>query len=311
MKKVSLILILSFLYFSNLASAQQVVFTVLGTKGYVKIGDQKLKVGSKLKAGESVEIGESAYLGLLTTDHRTMEITQKGVYTVQQLLAKVSAKQKLPDAYAKFVIDELTKVDVEGISAKNRFQHMNKSGAVKRGGLAINYIDFFKTGEGGHQLYGNTLVLMWYVPEVEGKPKLPIESYLLGIVGMDSTSYFKKNVKENEISISLSSIKNEGSTTLVCKVAPLDKNGISLDKTDIDGVMINLLEGAEKSKITAELKQFAGGTALDQLMMARFFEEKHLYIDAMAAYKEAIRLSDGSEEYENLYYQFLLRYIKM
>jgi len=311
MKKIVFILSMLFFYFSNSLYAQQIVFTVLGIKGSVKVGDDKLKVGYKLKTGQSVQIGEDSYLSLSSSNSKLMEITQQGTYTVKQLLEKLPAAQSMNKAYADFVVSELTKVEAEGISAKNRFQHMNKSGSVKRGGVVTSYLDFFKTGDEGHKLYGTTLNLMWYVFEKPNSQKLPIASYAVEVVGIDDTPYAKQNTKESEALIDLSKMSRAETQSVIAKIIPLDSKGISLDKTEIDGVTINLLSDAERKSIKEQIKQFAGKSATNKLMEARFFEEKHFYIDAMVSYKEAISLSGGSEEYENMYYQYLLRYIKM
>jgi hypothetical protein len=308
MKTLKLIFFVSLLMIADFALAQKVEFTVLGTKGLVKIGESKLKVGSKITTGQSIQISENSYLSLATDDYRVMEITQQGVYTTQQLLSKSPLKQNLNKDYVKFVVAELTKEDDQGITAANRFQHMSKSGAVKRGlGKAIIYVEEVPN----QGLYGNSLFLAWHTKSESDNP----DSYLVKITDINGKIIAKQNTKNMEISIDISHVNREEISTLKCIVILLDSKGVSLEIADEKTMLqncleITLLDEAEKKPIFASIKKYTDMGMVGKLIEGQYFEQKGLYIDAMACYKEAIKLSDNENEYQKYYNKLLTQIIE-
>jgi hypothetical protein len=299
------------------ASAQQVIFTVTGVKGLAKADNTTLKVGLKIKNNQTLQIEPNTYLSLATTDNRILEVTKQGIYSVKDLLARVPLRQELNASYVAFVVSELTKGSEEQIAAKNRFQHMNKTGAVKRaagGTLAstkskkapydfsflLEYIDT----ENGHTLFGNMLELGWKVIQ-SGKAE-EIASYEVEILGLDETSLFSQTVHGTEISIDLTYLDLAGKEGIICRVMPLDKDGAfwAGEKESYD-MLVNLLSEEKKREISAMLAP--SRTATEKLVEAKFFEDQKLFIDAIHAYKEAQRLAENNQLYEELYYRFWLR----
>jgi Tfp pilus assembly protein PilF len=53
--------------------------------------------------------------------------------------------------------------------------------------------------------------------------------------------------------------------------------------------------------------EVAEATALNQLILAGFYEENNLIIDAIAAYEQAIKLAPDVTSYQEAYDDFLLR----
>ncbi len=92
------------------------------------------------------------------------------------------------------------------------------------------------------------------------------------------------------------------------QVVPLDGKGKYWGKNNIYELYINLLDDKQKQQISEKISK--GETAIDRLMDAQYFESEKLFPDAVHAYKEAIRISEGNPIYEDLYYSFLLRNIK-
>jgi cytochrome c-type biogenesis protein CcmH/NrfG len=67
----------------------------------------------------------------------------------------------------------------------------------------------------------------------------------------------------------------------------------------------------QKDKIKISLGEIQNNvseqTALNKLLLAGFYEEHHLYIDAVAAYEDAIRLAPDVAFYKESYDDFLIR----
>ena len=306
-RSISFLLLVLSLLVSSYARAQKVVFTVTAVKGYAKLDEAMLKVGSKLKANQTIKVDAHTYLCLATNDNQVLEITTEGTYVVKELLSKVPPRQDLNSSYVQFVVGEITKATEEGVSAKNRFQHMNKTGAVKR---SINEtVNFFlgniKT-DNGHILYGNILDVAWQVKQPEGADT--VRRFQVSILHLNGLSVFKQVVGTTEISIDLSNVNLKGQDGFMVQVVPLDGKGKYWGKNNIYELYINLLDDKQKQQISEKISK--GETAIDRLMDAQYFESEKLFPDAVHAYKEAIRISEGNPIYEDLYYSFLLRNIK-
>ncbi len=287
------------------AAAQDYAFKVLGSRGHnVVVGGASIKVGAKLTSNQTIEVGEGSYLGLAHNSGKTLELTKKGTYKVQDLTAQINSSGSFTSNYTKFVVDELTEAGSDGIAAKNRFQHMNKTGSVKRDvGSVVPML------EAKQKIFGNILTLRWYIKE-GGIPKEAIDRYKVQLFNLSDDLLFVQEVKEDFAVIDLTKDKLAGENIIICKVTPLDKNGQELEKTHtIDGVALTRLDNNESKQISVELSTISKETqgALGKLIQARFFEDKELYADAIHAYEEAIKLSGGTEQFKKIYQFFLER----
>jgi hypothetical protein len=300
MKICKLIILVSFLIFSHLAFSQT-IFKVVASKGQVMLGNEKLKVGTQLSASQSIEIGNDAYLCLATLpDHKIIELTtkDKGKHSTKDILAKVPTNQNWQKTYVDFVVNELTKQDNGGINAKNRFQHMNKTGAVKRGGVAKSFIEDIRRDMGNKvpQVCGDKMLLIWYLGDKPDEVELAksVRKYKIEIMSSsDETVFFEQIVEgkeSSELLIDLAKVKNDGDNNLVYKITALDEKSKKVDKTDIDTFPIKLMNESEKKSYMKDLAKFSNQSVLSLLEKAQYFESKGLYIDAMVAYKEVEEL---------------------
>ena len=304
--KIRFFVYCTFLFLSvNVAFAQDYAFKVLGSKGHNTVSGSTLKVGSKLTTSQSVEVGEGSYLGLAHSNGKTIELTKKGTYKIQDLIAQVNSSGTLTSNYAKFVIDELTEAGSDGVAAKNRFQHMNKTGSVTRDVGSVRTM-LPQSGK----IFGNTLVVRWYVKE--GTPfENQIDRYRVQISNLSDETLYSAEIKDNQTTIDLSSNpKLAKESVVITKIVPLDKNGKELETTaTIDGDAITRLEESESKVIATELTSINKDNqgALGKLIEARFFEDKELFADAIHAYEEAIKISGGTEQFKKIYQFFLER----
>ena len=72
------------------------------------------------------------------------------------------------------------------------------------------------------------------------------------------------------------------------------------------------LPPAEQEKVKNSLSEILGEvaeqTALNKFILAGFYEENNLFIDAIAAYEEAIKLAPDVPSYQEAYEEFLYRH---
>jgi tetratricopeptide (TPR) repeat protein len=68
-------------------------------------------------------------------------------------------------------------------------------------------------------------------------------------------------------------------------------------------------DATQVQKIRSELSEFdlSEENALNKFILAGFYEEHKLFIDAIAAYEDAIRLAPDVDSYKEAYEEFLLR----
>ena len=110
MKKGNILLVVSFLTVSSwsFGQGQDAVFKVLANKGNneVKSGDGWLavKTGTSLKKGDELKISENAYMGLVHSSGKPIEIKQAGSYKVADLAAKVSGGTSVLNKYTDFIL---------------------------------------------------------------------------------------------------------------------------------------------------------------------------------------------------------------
>lgn len=300
MKTCKSIILISCLFFSHLAFSQT-IFKVLASKGQVMLGNEKLKVGMQLSTNQNIEIGGDAYLCLATlSDNKIIELTakDKGKHNTKDILAKVPANQNWQKSYVDFVVNELTKQDNGGVNAKNRFQHMNKTGAVKRGGVAKSFIEDIRKDIGNKvpQVYGDKILLIWYLGDKPNEVELAksVRKYKIEIMSSsDETIFFEQIVEgkeSSELLIDLAKVKNNGENDLVYRITALDEKGKQVDRTGIDTFPIKLMNESEKKAYAKDLAKFSNQSVLSLLEKAQYFENKGLYIDAMVTYKEVEEL---------------------
>jgi hypothetical protein len=76
--------------------------------------------------------------------------------------------------------------------------------------------------------------------------------------------------------------------------------------------LIKKLSNDEVETIKTELNEIMGEvsepTALNKYILAGFYEEKNLFIDAIAAYEAAIKLAPDVQFYKDAYDEFYLRH---
>ena len=111
---------------------------------------------------------------------------------------------------------------------------------------------------------------------------------------------------ESSVAINLTSKNFTNEDNIIVEVSSVtNKNKISNKYT------LKKLSKADKARIKTELEKIASTTseqnALNKLLLAAFYEENNLLIDAGTAYAEAIQLAPDVPQYKEDYEAFLFR----
>lgn len=269
--------------------AQEYAFKVLVNKGKneIKSGNswQQLKVGLSLKSADELKISENAYLGLVHVSGKALELKESGNYKVMDLAAKVSGGSSVLNKYTDFILSSAT-------APKNR---LAATGAVDRG---VDNIEVYLPKPEHAVVFNNEVIISWS-SEAPGP-------YIVTFNSMFDDELNKIEVAGNNVKINLNDNSFANEDNIIVEVASAsNKNKISNKYT------LKRLSKADKERIKTSLSEIADPTsepnALNKLLIAGFYEQNNLLIDAGTAYLEAVEISPDVPQFKEAYNDFLLR----
>jgi hypothetical protein len=293
MKARSLTIMLAFLLASSIAFAQGYAFKVMANKGSneVKSGDawQPLKTGASLSASDELKIVDNAYIGLIHASGKPLELRQSGSYKVADLASKVSSGSSVLNKYADFILSSNAETKKNKLSATGAVHRATESYAIK-----VMMPENQASG-----IYNATAVMNWDGSKVEGP-------YVVTIMDMFEDQLMKIETPETTLTIDLSAekyAKENGILVLISSKADPKQNSKQH--------LIRKLSPAEQEKVKGSITGIMGEvseeTALNKLILAGFYEENNLIIDAIVAYEEALKLAPDVTSYREAYDDFLIR----
>jgi hypothetical protein len=292
MKKGRILVTSGFLFINLLAFGQDYAFKVLANKGSneIKTGDswQAVKTGSSLNAGDEIKITENSYLGLVHKTGKPMELKQAGSYKVADLSAKISGGTSVLNKYTDFILSSN--------SAEAKKNRLSATGAVHRG---LEDIKVFLPENQYSGIYNNLAVINWEAQKGGGP-------YTVTLKNMFDDELMKAETPETTLQIDLSDPKFANETAILVEVK--SKND---SKSKSDQHLIKKLSQADHDRVKKSLTEITGNvqeeTALNKFILAGFYEENKLFIDAITAYEQAIKLAPDVPTYKEAYDEFLLR----
>lgn len=294
MKTRNLALLAAMMILSTAAFCQNYAFKVLANKGTneVKSGDawQPLKTGASLKAGDEVKLADNAYIGLVHSSGKPLEIKLAGSYKVNDLAAKVGGGSSVLNKYTDFILSSN--------SAESKKNRLSATGAVHRG---ETYAIQLMLPENQHSgIYNNVAVINWEGTKVAGP-------YIVTLRNMFDDELAKIETAETSFQVDLTDPKFVKENAILVEVkAKNDPKQVSKQH------LIKKLTPADEERVKTSLNEIIGEvaerTALNKFILAGFYEENNLFIDAIAAYEDAIKLSPDVPSYKEAYDEFLLRH---
>ncbi|MBK5277281.1 MAG: hypothetical protein JJE09_00295 [Bacteroidia bacterium] len=292
MKKGRILMICSFVFISSLIYGQDYTFKVLANKGAneMKSGDtwQAVKTGASLKSGDEIKVTENSYLGLVHATGKPMELKQAGSYKVADLAAKVSGGTSVLNKYTDFILSSN--------SAEAKKNRLSATGAVHRG---LEDIKVYLPENQYAGIYNNIAIINWEASKAGGP-------YTVTLKNMFDDELMKTDTPETTLQIDLKDPKFANETAILVEVK--SKND---SKSKSEQHLIKKLSPADYEKVKKSLAEITGEvqevTALNQFILAGFYEENKLFIDAITAYEQAIKMAPDVPSYQEAYDEFLLR----
>ena len=296
-KKVTSV-VLSLALSIGVAFGQGFIFKVLANKGQNKVkkasGDvQVLKTGALLFEGEVLLTSADAYIGLMHKSGKTRELRGEGSNKVADLASKINAKKtSAASRYAQFIAAKMDEDNRNGLRSRS-----NTTGAVERGAdgaiqvLLPSSVDVFSSDA----------VVRWRVPQdtEEGT------KYVVTIKNIFDEEIFTQETDKNHIDLSFDEMENESGLYIFTVV---QKDNEKIASGDYGIKKVNVFDKPEIAEnLTALTEEVEPNSALSKVVLAAFFEENALFLDALTKYEEAIQLSPDVESYRDLYEDFLIK----
>jgi hypothetical protein len=294
------LLLLAFVFVLSAAYAfAQEEFKVLATKGGNKHQPQgsgvwnPLLVGKKLLKGDKITLEENGYLGLAHKNGKTIELKKAGTYEVNKLAGEVSAQNaSTTKKYVDYLAGEMGKGEEEDM-AKNRYKYMAVTGSVERGTNEIAL--FAPSADKGVDILNHSVLLKW-------EPETNTKTYVVQITNLFGEVLHTEETNNNSLVLHLD---NKNEKIYVVKVS--SKENAEIFK-ELRVSYLSANKNADLNKQLKELKaQLGEENALNSLVLASFYEDHKLYLEAIQAYENAIRQEPEVDDYQIAYGLFLER----
>jgi len=291
MKTGRILILVGSIVSATLTYGQEYAFKVLANKGAneVKTGDswQAVKTGSSLKSGDELKVSENSYLGLVHASGKPMELKQAGSYKVADLASKVGAGSSVLNKYTDFILSSN--------SAEAKKNRLSATGAVHRG---LEDIKVYLPENQDAGIYNNIAIINW-----EAKNSGP---YIVTFKNMFDDELMKSETPENMIQIDMNDPKFANESAILVEVKSKADH-----KSKSEQHLIKRLSPAEQEKIKKSLTEFSAQvteeTAFNKYLLAGFYEQNKLFIDAITAYEQPIKMAPDVPTFKENYEEFLLR----
>jgi hypothetical protein len=293
MKAKKLSLVIAFLFVSGLVFGQEYAFKVMANKGNneVKSGDswQPLKTGASLKASDELKIAPNAYLGLISAKGKPVEIREAGSIKVADI--KVAEGGSALNKYTDFILSS---------DAETKKNKLGATGAVVRDVKEAKAIMLVLPEKEYPYVYNSTVVINWDGSEKVRGP------YIVTVKDMFEEPIAKFETPEVSYALDLNNEKFKSQTAVFVEVSSKSEPKLASSRH-----YLKQMPAAEREKVKKSLDEIAGDvsaeTALNKLILARFFEENNLLMDAIGEYEKAVKLAPDVPMYKEYYDDFLYR----
>ena len=268
------ILLLAALFLSTTCFGQSYLFKVLASKGtnQVKSSSEStwrpIKTGSGLMSGDELKVPQNAYLGLVHTSGKTIELKTADQVNVDELAASIKLKSTVASKYADFVLNKL----LEDKSEKK--DKLVVTGAVVRASEVYSikvqmplFVEVLRSE-----------VLVKWEPVKEGN-----HTYVTTLKNIFNEVIYQGETKDTEITLDLSHPRFVNERLIVFSVASKEDPNFKSEEYGIKRLSPNTF-----TKVKQDLDQLnkviGDETSLNHIMMAAYYEENNLIVNAITSF---------------------------
>lgn len=293
MKALVSTLTFSLLLVGTTVFGQGYTFKVLANKGSneVKSGEdwKPLKTGASLKEGDELKISENAYLGLVHSSGKTLELKSAGSHKVDELASKINTGgSSVASKYADFVLSKM--------SAEGKSNRLSATGAVHRAAVNAGINIYMPNSV---EVFNNDALIEWGALEGD-------KIYEVTVVNMFGDELLKTETSNPNYKLNLRDEKLINEAALLVTVGVKGEDDMKSEEVAIKRLPADKAELVQ-SNLTELMGEVDKTTALNNYILAGFYEENRLLLDALYYYEEAKRLAPGVESYDEAYEEFLFR----
>lgn len=285
------------------AKAQTALFNVLASKGsvkYVSAGSTEEKtmiIGKKLFPQDKIVVGENSYLGLAHSGGKTIEIKRPGHYEVSSLSAEVANQNaSVSKKYVDFLAGEINNNGQD--MSKNKYKYMAVTGSVERGN---DDIVFYATPNTAALVTNGPVTFKWDL-------NADVKVYVVKLTNIFDEVLYTTELTSNSIAIDLSKYNFGKDNEKNLFIQVLSKEFPA--KVKSEKVNLKALDSkveAEVAKQVQELKaEQKEETALNKYVLANFYAEKGLTINAVEQFEAAIAMEPEVEDFKASYGEYLV-----
>ena len=300
-RKISIILA-GLIFIGLTGFGQGYTFRVMVSKGANKVkvsgsGDwQAIRTGGKLNDGDEIQVGEAGYIGLVHSSGKTKELKSAGDFKITELASTITAgSENIASKYADFVMSKMTPEEKEA----NRRKYASVTGAVERGDSDASINIFMPTTV---SVYNPEVMIRWEPLDGDNTYVVKLKDLFEQTIMVAETNeaYYTIDFKDSKLSgaivenlviVNVSVKGNEEQKSKDAAIERISDDGSASFVVELKGLEENL---GEKSSI-------------NNLILAEFYEENNLLLDALTSYEGAIKMSPDVEYYKEAYDEFLLR----
>jgi predicted Zn-dependent protease len=138
--------------------------------------------------------------------------------------------------------------------------------------------------------------------------KVPhVKTYVVHISNLGEETIFQKEVSDTTATLDFSKINFGKSKMCLWSVTAKTKHDKE-HKSEKHG--LQLIPAAKAAEITKEVASLTADSdpksSLGKIMMAAYYEDHNMYVDALHEYEEALKI-EHNKDYQDMYHNFLYR----
>ena len=242
-------------------------------------------------SGDELRVPQDAYLGLVHTSGKTIELKSPERVNVDELAASIKLKSTVASKYADFVLNKMSE---EKSSMKDK---LVVTGAVSRAseGFSIKVqMPLFV------EVLRSEALIKWE-PIKEGN-----HTYVTTLKNIFNEVIYVGETKNTEIVLDLSHPRFVNERLIVFSVASKEDPNFKSEEYGIKRLSPDTFNKV-KQDLDQLHKVIGDETSLNHIMMAAYYEENHLIVNAVTSFEKAIRLSPEVQDFRDMYDAFLER----
>ena len=284
------------------AHAQDFDFKVMANRGQNKLQRSEstnliaLKTGSKINSGDLLIASQGAYIGLMHNSGKTLEIKEAGTYSVPMLRRKLGGgTASISQRYMNFVMNKINNDDIR--AERDYRKDLRATGAVERAVSSSSIRVRIRETKNANKVYGQTTTLRW-----EEAPGVSI--YVVTVRNIFNQQLMERETTKSELVLDFTEEVLAKERFIIFNVR--SKSNEELISKDFGIQRISPNQAIEFTEQLNRLrKELGDGSALNKIVLASYFEENRLLMDALTLYEEAIGMSPEVEDFKLMYEDFL------